>query len=269
MELGQHLARLRRSASELDIALPAGAESQIGAGIVALLVAEGLDSTDGDASIRITISRGSTLSREVLPRDGNQRATIAIQVWRLPLASTLDRSRGVQLVVSQVRRDPRNPLAAIKTTSRVEHVYARLEARRAGADDALFLTIHDHLSEATSSNLFLIRRGSDGVVELATPSLDCAILDGTTRAWVLAWARRVGLRPFEGHLVSGDLLAADEAFLTSSVAGIMPIAGFEGRPIGSGGPGTWAQRARADRDVTTLGGGSGQTPGPATGTANK
>ena len=58
---------------------------------------------------------------------------------------------------ARVRRDPANPLAALKTTSRADYVYARLEARRAGADDALFLTIDGRLSEATSANVFLVR----------------------------------------------------------------------------------------------------------------
>ena len=57
-------------------------------------------------------------------------------------------------------------------------MYARLEARRAGADDALFLTTDGHLSEGTTANIFLVRVAADGVRELATPSLDCAILPG-------------------------------------------------------------------------------------------
>ena len=69
-----------------------------------------------------------------------------------------------------------------------------------GADDALFLTIDDDLSEATSANLFLVRVAADGATELATPSLDCAILPGTTRSWLLGWAATVGLRPVEAHL---------------------------------------------------------------------
>ena len=81
------------------------------------------------------------------------------------------------------------------------------EARAAGADDALFLTIDGFLSEATTSNVFLVRRG-----ELATPSLACAILPGTTRGWLLGWAARVGLAPHEGWLTTRDLVEADEAF---------------------------------------------------------
>ena len=58
--------------------------------------------------------------------------------------------RGLHLVASRVRRDPENPLSALKTTSRADYVYARVEARNAGADDALFLTTDGFLSEATS-----------------------------------------------------------------------------------------------------------------------
>ena len=151
---------------------------------------------------------------------------------------------GLHVIASAVRRDPESPLAALKTTSRADYVYARLEARRAGADDALFLTIDGYLSEATTANLFLVRRG-----ELATPALVCAILPGTTREWLLGWAATVGLRPLEALLTTRDLLEAEEAFLSSSVAGILPLTRFEGRPIGDGRPGPWTRRAREAREA--------------------
>src|SRR4029077_15896817 len=120
------------------------------------------------------------------------------------------------LVASAVRRDPANPLATLKTTSRADYVYARLEARRAGADDALFLTIDDHLSEGTTANIFLVRAGGAGEPpELATPSLDCAILPGTTRSWLLAWGARVGLRPVEARLTRAALAGGAPAALPS------------------------------------------------------
>jgi branched-chain amino acid aminotransferase len=248
-ELAEHVARLHRSASGLEIALPADIDRRLADGIAALLAAEGLDGPDGDASVRITISRGPFRARGVLPRDEGAAATLVIQAWPVVAAPASHLERGLHLVASRVRRDPQNPLAMLKTTSRAEYVYARLEARRAGGDDALFLTIDDHLSEATSANLFLVRTAPDGVVELATPSLDCAILPGTTRSWLLAWAGRVGLRSVEGRLVPADLGAADEAFLSSSVAGILPVTMFDGAPIGDGRPGAWTLRARADREA--------------------
>jgi branched-chain amino acid aminotransferase len=242
-ELPEHLARLRRSAEGLDIALDDGADDRIADGVAALLSAERLDGPDGDASIRITVSRGAVAGRGLLP-PGSPTPTIVIQAWPVPPTPADHLERGLHLVVSQVRRDPANPLSSLKTISRADYVYARLEARRAGGDDALFLTVDGFLSEATSANVFLVR-GS----ELATPALQCAILPGTTRTWLLNWATEVGLTPSEGWLTSADLATADEAFLCSSVAGVLPVTSFEGRPVGDGRPGTWTMRARDAREA--------------------
>lgn len=249
-ELAEHVARLHRSAAGLDIALPDGLDVDLRDGIAALLAADGLDGPSGDASVRITVSRGPFRGRGLLPPAEVVTPTIAIQAWPVvpPPADHLE--RGLHLVASAVRRDPENPLVALKTTSRADYVYARLEARRAGADDAVFLTIDGHLSEGTTANIFLVRRG-----ELATPSLDCAILPGTTRSWLLAWGRRAGLRPVEGRLRPTDLAEADEAFLSSSVAGILPVTRFAGAPIGDGLPGPWTRRAREDREAMIVAGG--------------
>ena len=249
-ELAEHVARLHRSADGLDITLPDDLDAQLSAGIGALLAADGLDGPSGDASVRITISRGPFRGRGLLPPAEVVAATVAIQAWPVlaPPADHLE--RGLHLVASAIRRDPANPIVTLKTTSRADYVYARLEARRAGADDALFLTIDDHLSEGTTANIFLVRGG-----DLATPSLDCAILPGTTRSWLLAWGARVGLRPVEGRLTPDDLASADEAFLSSSVAGVLPVTRFEGGPVGDGRPGPWTRRARADREAMILAGG--------------
>lgn len=260
-ELAQHVARLHRSAAGLEIALPADLDARLAEGIAALLAAEGLDGPESDASIRITVSRGAFRARGVLPPDEGAAATLVVQAWPVSPIPAGHLERGLHLVASRVRRDPQDPLATLKTTSRAEYVYARLEARRAGADDALFLTIDDHLSESTSANLFLVRRASDGVAELATPALDCAILPGTTRSWLLGWAGRVGLRPLEGWLTRGDLADADEAFLCSSVAGILPVTTFDGRAIGDGRPGPWTLRARADREAMIRSGDDGPGAG--------
>jgi branched-chain amino acid aminotransferase len=248
-ELAAHLARLRHSAGGLAIELPDDVEERVTGGIADLLAAEGLGTPDGDASVRITVSRGSWASRGLLPpADEHLAPTIVIQAWPVsaPRAGHLD--RGLSLVSSAIRRDPQNPIVTLKTTSRADYVYARLEARRAGAEDALFLTVTGYLSESTTANVFLVRRAADGAVELATPSLDCAILPGTTRSWLLRWASSVGLRPVEGWLTPDELAAAEEAFVCSSVAGILPVTRFNGHPVGTGLPGPWTLRARADRE---------------------
>jgi len=266
-ELNEHLARLHHSASGLSIPLADAADPAIRAGIAGLLRANGLDGPEGDASVRITVSRGAFRGRGLLPIGEQVRPTVAIQTWPVspPPADHLE--RGLHLIASRVRRDPESPLAPLKTTSRADYVYARLEARHAGADDALFLTLDGHLSEATSANLFLVRgtrpgsRTSAGATapagtgasqdggELATPALACAILPGTTRSWLLGWASGAGLRPIEDWLTTRDLLDADEAFVCSSVAGVLPVTRFEGETIGDGEPGPWTAKARAAREA--------------------
>ena len=243
-ELAEHTARLGRSADGLGIELPADLAARLAAAITELLAAEDLAGADGDASVRITVSRGSIDRRGLLPPVPHVPPTIVVQAW--PVVPTTDDvlARGLHVIASAVRRDVESPLAGLKTTSRADYVYARLEADRAGADDALFLTTDGYLSEATSANVFLVRGG-----ELATPSLACAVLAGTTRDWLLRWAATAGLAAHETLLTTRDLLEADEAFLSSSVAGILPLTRFDGHAVGSGVPGPWTTRARADREA--------------------
>jgi branched-chain amino acid aminotransferase len=252
-ELAEHVVRLGRSAAGLDITLPVDIADRVAEGIAALLAADAMDGPAGDVSIRITVSRGAFHGRGLLPSSEQASPTIAIQAWPVPRTPPGHLEHGLHLVTSAVRRDPSNPLATLKTTSRADYVFARLEARRAGGDDALFLTLDGHLSEATTSNVFVVRHGAEGLLELATPSLDCAILPGTTRSWLLAWAGRAGLTAVECRLGSSDLATADEAFLSSSVAGVLPVTRFDGVPIGTGSPGPWTRRARADREAMIRG----------------
>ncbi len=249
-ELAEHTARLRRSADGLGIDLPSDLAARLANAIAELLAAEDLAGAEGDASIRITVSRGPIAQRGLLPPVPHVAPTIVVQATPVvpPAADLL--ARGLHVVASTVRRDVESPLAGLKTTSRADYVFARLEADRAGADDALFLTTDGYLSEGTSANLFLIRVG-----ELATPSLACAVLAGTTRDWLLRWAATAGLTAHETLLTSRDLLEADEAFLSSSVAGILPITRFDGHAIGSGLPGPWTTRARMDREAFIRGAG--------------
>lgn len=247
-ELSEHVARLRRSAAGLAIPLPEDIESRLAKGIAELVAAERLDGPGGDASIRITASRGIYFGRGLLPPDEHPPPTIVIQAWAVPPTPKDHLERGLHLVSSAVRRDPENPLVAVKTTSRADYVYARVEARKAGADDALFLTTDGFVSEATSANVFIVRGD-----ELATPALACAILPGTTRSWILRWAEGVGLHTDEGFLTTRHLHEADEAFISSSVAGILPVTRFDGDAIGDGRPGPWTLRAREDREAFVRG----------------
>jgi branched-chain amino acid aminotransferase len=250
IELDEHLHRLRQSASALAIRLPVD-DGALVSGIEMLLEAEGLGGSGadgappGDAALRITVSRGALEKRGLLPAGWEQTAaTIAIQAWPYAPPSNEIQERGVRAISSAVRRDPRSPLAGVKSTSRADYVYAKLEATRAGVDDALFLTTDGSISEGTSANIWLV---SDRT--LITPPLGAAILPGTTRTWLLGNATALGLEPVEADIRPDRLIAADEAFLSSSVAGIVPLTALDGRAVGNGRPGPWTATLRDAREA--------------------
>jgi len=238
IELDEHLERLRGSAVPLGIVLPADDEPLIRA-IAEILRAEGLagDGTDGrtpgDAALRITASRGALPGRGLAPAGAASgapvRATIVIQAWPHVPPSADAVERGLWVVTSSVRRVPGSPLAGVKTTSRAESVYARLEAERAGADDAIVLTTHGEVGEATSANVFIVQGG-----RLFTPPLDSGCLAGTTREWLLANASIHDLAAEEASLRPADLVKADEILFSSSVAGLLAVTRLDGQPVGRG-----------------------------------
>ncbi len=182
--------------------------------------------------MRITVSRGPSMVRGLAPTAPEGDPTIVILAWPYTGTDAAVLRDGLSLITSSVRRDPGSPLAGVKSTSRAESVYARIEAERAGADDALILDTTGHVSEATSANVFAIRRG-----RLLTPPLGSGCLAGTTRSWLLAHAGAHDLEPEEDELTRADLLRADEVFLSSSVAGVIPVRSLDDEEIGRGSAG--------------------------------
>ena len=243
IELPGHLARLHASLSALSFEMPFGDEI-VAAGIADLLAAEGWDGVEppGDAAVRITVSRGFDPARSLVPSFGGS-ASVAIQAW--PHQPPADRAlrEGERLITSVIRRDADSPISGIKTTSRAELVYARLEAARAGADDAIFLTTDGRITEATTANVLLIR----GDV-CATPRLGTGLLAGTTRAWLVDHGDAVGLSMVERDLRLQDIYEADEAAVCASIGGVLPVVSLDDRPIGSGTPGPRTIAMRAARE---------------------
>jgi branched-subunit amino acid aminotransferase/4-amino-4-deoxychorismate lyase len=243
LELPLHARRLQASAEVLALPLPDDLERHLGQAIADLCDANRLDGPDTQAAIRVTVSRGPVDGRALFPPD-DVRPTVVVQAWPVDPPAPKVIGRGLHLTISAVRRDPLSPLATVKTTSRAEFVYAQLEAHQRGADDSLFMTTDGHLAEATSASLFLMEGEA-----LATPSLDCGIVVSTTRGWVISsGGPELGLAVRQDHLAPEDLVDADEAFLASSVAGIVPVTSVDGRPIGTGTPGPWTLRLRALRE---------------------
>jgi branched-chain amino acid aminotransferase len=255
LELPLHLARLRASARAMAIPVPDDVDRRVPRAIAEVIRANSLDAPPARAAVRVTLSRGPVDSRALLP-PGQVTPNLVVQAWRMdpPSPGLLD--RGLHLVIAPVRRDPRSPLATVKTTSRAEFVYACLDAQRRGGDDAVFLTTDGALAEATSASLFLL-----GSTEIATPSLDCGILVGTTRDWIIrTGAARLGMTVREAHLAPEELFDASEVLLAASVAGILPVTMVEGRRIGDGRPGRRTMRLHEEREAALTRAGEARDP---------
>lgn len=244
IELDEHLARLRDSAAATSLPVPLS-DAAFADAIGELLRAAGLANPGeppGDAAVRITLSRGPVDVRNA-PASVAPEPSLVIQAspHAPPPARILQ--RGLRAIVSRVRHDPASPLAGVKSTSRADSIIARLEAERAGADDAIYPTLDDSLAEGTTANLFVVLG-----TELATPPLSEGLLAGTMRTWLLAHASELGFQAVERRLWRRDLLAADEALFTSSVAGAQPLVSLDGAPIGAGVPGPAWRRIREARE---------------------
>ncbi|CAA9308477.1 MAG: Branched-chain amino acid aminotransferase, partial [uncultured Gemmatimonadaceae bacterium] len=177
-----------------------------------------------------TVSRGAGAAGAAPPPDA--RPTVVVTAGPAPRFPAATYDAGVSAHVASGRRNPRAMTAGLKTLAYTDAVAALIEARRAGADDALFLDTDEHCSEGASSNLFVWTGDA-----LLTPPVSCGALPGITRDAVIALAGDGDLRVLERPFALAELRAAHEAFLTSSLRELAPLVRVGGVPVGDGVPG--------------------------------
>lgn len=226
----QHLARLRRSADAIGLAMPIPEKDWPGL-LHEAMERNGVGNDRRDAYLRITISRGVGeigLDPALCPVP-----TVVIMAKPLHPPSRQQYEQGVSIIIAQTRRNLPSALSPhIKATNFLNNILAKREAIAAGVFDSVLLNWQGHVAECTVSNLFWVKGGT-----ISTPSLDCGILDGITRDIVLTLARETGLPVQEGHFGVEALHQAEECFLTNTSMELMPVTTFEHRPVGSGKPG--------------------------------
>jgi 4-amino-4-deoxychorismate lyase len=234
--LRAHLDRLAASARAIDLPLPGGLE-----GLAARAVAA---AGGGDLVLRLICTKG--------PEGAGRPAGFAI-CTDIPASFEDERARGLRLVLLTTATDPlvraAAPwlLAGVKTISYATNMAAQRTARSRGADDAVLVGLGGELLEAPTASLWW-RTGRT----LCTPSLDLGILAGITRATLCELAPTLGLKVLEGVYTAEDLLAADEAFLSSSTRELMPVVEVDATPIAGGQPGpTAAELQSALRHLAT------------------
>jgi branched-chain amino acid aminotransferase len=227
LRIERHLSRLRAGAAVLGLPhLPKDEE-------LADAIARTLEANElAEAAVRLTVSRGVPERRGLLP-EPEPRPSVVVHAE--PFAGYPDElyARGVRAVISGIPRNERSPLSKIKSLNYLENVLARREAEARGADNALLLNTAGDLACASAANLFLLLDDA-----LVTPGVKSGALPGTVRELVIAeLGPQSGLEVVERAVRPEELRAAEEAFLTNALMGIVPLIELDAMPIGTGEPG--------------------------------
>ncbi len=224
--LPEHVRRLRHSAHAVYLKVPYSDE-QLSQALFDVLRANALD----EAYIRPLVFLGPG-TMGLFPEDNPVQVMIAAWSWCAYLGEE-GLKNGIRVRVSSYIRPHVNSfMTKAKVCGGYVNSYlAKMEAKRDGYDEALFLDTEGYVCEASGENVFLVR---DGIIK--TPPLGAA-LPGITRDSVMTLARDQGLTVVETRFSRDEVYMADEFFMTGTAAELTPVRELDGRAIGTGKPG--------------------------------
>ncbi|MFW2545086.1 D-amino-acid transaminase [Primorskyibacter sp. 2E107] len=232
IDFAGHAKRLERSLTELDMPKPAAFEDllEIHRELVRL---NGID----EGLVYLQITRGAPGDRDfVFPDPETTEPTLVLFTQNKPgLANAPAARKGIKVIsIEDVRWGRRD----IKTVQLLYPSMGKMMAKKAGADDAWMIE-DGFVTEGTSNNAYIIKGNT-----IVTRALSNDILHGITRAAVLRFAREAQMQVEERNFTIDEAKAADEAFITSASAFVMPVVEIDGTAVGAGVPGGRALRLR-------------------------
>ena len=222
-----HIDRLFRSAEAYFMEIPYSRE-EIRAATLELIARNGLRS----CYIRPIAYRGYG-SMGLFPLTIDVDLTIAVWEWGLYLGEDGKRD-GVRAKISSWRRiSPETLIPYAKAGGQyLNSILAKVEAHKAGYDEALLLDHVGNVCEGTGENIFVVR---DGVI--STPPMTSSILEGISRDSIIRIAADMGHEVVVREIAADELPIADEVFLTGTAAEMVPVREIDDRPVGTGKPG--------------------------------
>ncbi len=220
--LGEHLARLRRSAHALAFTSVPD-DARITGEIRRTLAANAM--RDG-VHIRLTLTRGVKITSGMDPRLNTSGPTlIVLAEFKDPVYDLA----GITLITASVRRPAPDCLdPKIHHSNLLPSILAKIEANVAGADDAVMLDHRGFIAETNATHIVMVSAG-----RLLTPTT-ASCPEGITRAAVLRLAADAGIGAEVGDYTLPQLYNADEAFVTGTMGGLAPVIAVDGRTIGDG-----------------------------------
>jgi branched-chain amino acid aminotransferase len=221
--LEAHLDRLYEGAkaTAMDIGLT---REELTGRLYETIEANGMIGAEG-VHIRLMVTRGVRSTPYQDPRVVISPATVVIiPEYKTPLPATVE--TGIRLFTVHVRRgDPAVQDPKLNSHSKLNCITACIQAAQAGADEALMLDPHGFVATCNSTHFFIVRKG-----EVWTSTGDYC-LGGITRANVIAICREAGIPVFEKNFSLTDVYGADEAFVTGTFAGVVPVTEVDGRTL--------------------------------------
>ena len=216
--LQAHMDRLYEGAKAIDIDI-GFSPLELGAQIRAVLDANDMET---DVHIRLMVTRGVKSTPYQHPKVTITPPTVVIiPEYKVPIASG-----GIRLATVYVRRgapDVQDP--SLNSHSKLNCIQACIQADKMGADEALMLDPHGFVATCNSTHFFIVRKGQ------VWTSSGKYCLSGITRANVLALCSDNGIECFEKDFSLIDVYSADEAFVTGTFAGLIPVTEIDGRII--------------------------------------
>ena len=229
-KLHEHLARLRGSAKALAFTqIPTDDEiiEQLRRTLDANQMFDGVH-------IRLTLTRGVKYTSGMDPRLNTVGPTLIVLAEHK--APVYDKA-GLKLITSSVRRFPPDCLdPKIHHNNLIQSILAKLEANRAGADDALMLDLRGFVAETNATHVFVVDH------EQVLTSRLVACPEGITRGAVLDLCRVHGIAHAEQDFTLTEVYRADELFCTGTMGELAAVTEVDGRTIGTGQSGPMTQR---------------------------
>lgn len=235
LDFDGHMARLARSLDALGIAQPMTDADWLAA--QRRLVA---DNAITDGLVYLQVTRGNPGDRDfAFPPEDTAPTVVMFTQSKPGLAENPQAQTGLRIcTVPDIRWARRD----IKTVQLLYPSMAKMEAKARGCDDAWLVEDGPSgqvVTEGTSNNAYIVKGGS-----IVTRALSNDILHGITRAAVLRFAREAQMTVEERSFTVDEAKAADEAFVTSASAFVMPVVEIDGTTISDGRPGPVARRLR-------------------------
>ena len=224
--LDDHLERLEMSARALMLTIPLS-RAELAEAVCETCRRNKLQ----DGYIRLVVTRG--VGDLGLAPWSCANPTTFIIASKISLYPQEYYDNGLSIVTVPTRRIAPDALPpTVKSLNYLNNILAKIEAKQAGALEAIMLNAQGYVAECTADNIFVVHKG-----EIITPSSSAGALRGITRATVFDIAKELSIPMRAGDLTRYDVWCADECFLTGTGAEVIPVVKLDGRVIGTGKPG--------------------------------